>query len=76
MTDGDLCAGRGAAHGPRRVTADGVVFSKNVKSLSQLAVDDALAAEEAAAAGGIPGYCSDRYLKIVAGGQYCEKFMN
>lgn len=40
---------------PRQVTAEGVVYGKRVKDLSQLANDDELAAEEAAAQGGVPG---------------------
>lgn len=40
---------------PRQVTADGVLFGKRVKDLSQLANDDELAAEEAEAQAGIPG---------------------
>ena len=40
---------------PRQVTADGVLYGKRVKDLSQLANDDELAAEEAAAQAGIPG---------------------
>lgn len=51
-----------------RVSADGVLFSKRLSSLSQLAADDELAAEEARAQGGLPGYCSDRVLKTLAGG--------
>jgi hypothetical protein len=51
-----------------RLTPDGVLFSKRAASLSQLASDDDLAAEEAAAQGGLPGYCSDRVLKTLAGG--------
>lgn len=67
-------AGRGASRVPRQVTADGVLYGKRVKSLSQLANDDELAAEEAAAQNGVPGYCSDRMLREIAGGQYCAKF--
>ncbi|KAG1680192.1 hypothetical protein FOA52_000305 [Chlamydomonas sp. UWO 241] len=41
-------------------------------------VDDELAASEAEAAGeaagGVPGYCWDRYLRAQAGGGLCEKF--
>lgn len=40
---------------PRAVTSDGVLYGKRLKDLSQLANDDELAAEEAAAQGGIPG---------------------
>jgi hypothetical protein len=35
--------------------ADGVLYGKRVKDLSELANDDQLAAEEAAAQGGVPG---------------------
>lgn len=51
------CAVRGGLSKPvpRQVTADGVLYGKRVKDLSQLANDDELAAEEAAAQGGIPG---------------------
>lgn len=50
------CAGRGSGQPvPRQVTADGVLFGKRVKDLSQLANDDELAAEEAEAQAGIPG---------------------
>ena len=59
---------------PRAVTADGVMYGARLQSLSQLADDDALAAEEAAAQGGVPGYCRDRLLRAYAGGQYCSKF--
>eukprot|EP00877_Chromochloris_zofingiensis_P015221 jgi/Chrzof1/9953/Cz04g21270.t1 len=73
-TDADGMYGRGASRVPRQVTADGVLYGKRVKSLSQLANDDELAAEEAAAQNGVPGYCSDRMLREIAGGQYCAKF--
>lgn len=72
-----LCAvlsGRGAKPVPRQVTSDGVLYGKRVKELSDLLNDDELAAEEAAAQGGIPGYCNDRMLRAFAGGQYCRKF--
>lgn len=49
-----MCAGRGSRT-VRAVTSDGVLFSSRVKDLSQLANDDELAAEEAAAQGGVPG---------------------
>lgn len=51
-----------------RITPDGVLFSKRAQTLSQFAIDDDLAAEEAMAQGGLPGYCSDRVLKTLAGG--------
>jgi hypothetical protein len=51
-----MCAVRNASKPvPRQVTADGVLYGKRVKDLSELANDDELAAEEAAAQGGIPG---------------------
>lgn len=69
------CAiGRGAARTPVAMTADGPIFSSKTASLAQLADDDAAAEAEAAAAGGIPGYCSDPMLRAYAGGQYCAKF--
>lgn len=74
-TDSDGMYGRGAARTPRMVTADGVIYSAKVKDLSQLAADDELAAEEAAAMNGVPGYCGDRYMRAMAGGQYCDKFV-
>jgi hypothetical protein len=56
-----LClSGRGSRPVPRQVTADGVLYGKRTKDLSQLLNDDELAAEEAAAQGGIPGECSCR----------------
>ena len=36
--------------------------------------DDELANAEAAAMNGIPGYCSDRYYKAIAGEDKCRKF--
>lgn len=59
---------------PREVTNDGIIFSDRVRSLSQLAEDDEAAEAEAAAMGGVPGYCSDRYYRAAAGGQFCAKF--
>lgn len=59
---------------PRVVTADGIIYSKNVTNLDELRYDDKLAAEEAAAAGGRPGYCGDNRLRAMAGGQYCSQF--
>lgn len=70
--DEDGRTGRGAAYQPRMVTSSGPIFSKEVGDLSVLAEDDELAAAEAAAAGGVPGYCRDRLLKAYAGGQYCK----
>jgi hypothetical protein len=44
--------------------ADGVLYGKRVKDLSELANDDQLAAEEAAAQGGVPGA---RHASVVIG---------
>jgi hypothetical protein len=66
--------GRGASRMAPRVTADGLIFSDRVSDLRQLAEDDELAAAEAEAAGGVPGYCRDRLLRATAGGQFCGKF--
>ena len=65
-----------AARNPRQVANEGLAFSRNVVRLTDLRDDDDLAAEEAAAQGGMPGYCSDRYFRAAAGGQYCNKFDN
>lgn len=59
---------------PRQVTGEGLVFSQKVQHLQDLLDDEELAAQEAKAQGGIPGYCSDRYFRASAGGQYCSKF--
>jgi hypothetical protein len=75
-SDSDGMYGRSAARRPDtelrrkagRATPDGVLFGARASSLSQLLQDDELAAEEARAQGGIPGYCSDRVLKTLAGG--------
>lgn len=75
-TDADGVYGRGSMPVPRQVTADGVLYGKRVKDLRELADNDELAAEEAAAQGGVPGYCGDRLLRAYAGGQYCSKFDN
>lgn len=73
--DGDGVYGRGAARPPRALTSEGLpVYSSRVQELSQLVDDDELAAEEAAAQGGVPGYCGDRFTRAFAGGQYCDKF--
>ena len=50
------------------------MFSQKVQRLQDLLDDDELAAEEAMAQGGVPGYCSDRWFRASAGGQYCTKF--
>jgi len=73
-SDADGMYGRGAGPPARRVTADGLIFSAKVTDLRQLADDDELAAEEAAAMGGMPGYCRDRMLRAAAGGNGCAKF--
>jgi hypothetical protein len=64
-------AGRGSVRVPRQITDSGIVFSSRVSDPSQLADDDELAAAEAEAQGGVPGYCSDPAYKAYAGGQYC-----
>lgn len=67
-------AGRGAAQ-PRKVTANGIIYSSQVRSVDQLLYDDDAAAAEAAAAGNRPAYCGDRYFKSLAGGEkVCAKF--
>lgn len=60
---------------PRQVTAAGLVYSKSVDDISQLASDDALAEAEAQELlkAGVPGYCADRMLKAAAGGLGCPK---
>jgi hypothetical protein len=135
-SDADGVYGRGSTRAPRQVTANGVIYSKRVTDLSQLAAgagprgavgggggcglaeerpvpgrsrgceaapaplarapptahaarcpapppphpypprptDDELAAEEAAAMGGVPGYCSDRLLRAASGGMGCPDF--
>lgn len=72
--DKDGVYGRGSMRTPRQVTSSGVIYSKRVKDLSQLAGDDELAAEEAAAMGNVPGYCYDRVLRAASGGNGCPKF--
>lgn len=66
--------GRGLA--PRQVTSDGLIFSPKVTDLKLLKEDDELAAAEAKAAGGYPGYCRDRMLRAMAGTAGCERFDN
>jgi hypothetical protein len=44
--------------------ADGVLYGKRVKDLSELANDDELAAEEAAAQGGVPGEAESLLLAV------------
>ncbi|KIZ07014.1 Uncharacterized protein ycf36 [Monoraphidium neglectum] len=79
-SDEDGVYGRGSNRGPRQVTSSGVIYSKRVTDLSQLAGDDQLAAEEAAAMaaamGNAPGYCADRVLRAAAGGANCPKFFD
>jgi len=73
-TDADGVYGRGAAQ-PRKVTANGIIYSSQVRSVDQLLYDDDAAAAEAAAAGNRPAYCGDRYFKSLAGGEkVCAKF--
>ncbi|KAG2496446.1 hypothetical protein HYH03_005670 [Edaphochlamys debaryana] len=73
-SDADGFYGRGAARVPRQVLSAGVLYSPRVTDLQQLATDDDAAAAEAAAQGGIPGYCGDRALRAAAGGDVCRKF--
>lgn len=63
-------AGRGS-RAVRAVTSDGILFGSRVKDLSQLANDDELAAEEAAAQRGVLGEQED-----VAGSNSCRIFIN
>jgi hypothetical protein len=59
---------------PRQVTADGLLYGKRVKDLSQLLNDDELAAEEAAAQGGVPGeWCRGRNHRQVACAPLCQR---
>lgn len=54
-----------------QVYGDGLVYSKTLRGAdketirARLMEDDDVANEEAAAAGGVPGYCGDRYYKCV-----------
>ena len=66
--------GRGAGPPPRQISSEGIIFSDKVRSLADLVNDEGLAAEEALAQGGVPGYCADRYFRAASGGQYCAKF--
>lgn len=73
--DADGAYGRGSARKLSQVTPAGILYSSQVKDLSSLASDDAAAELEAAAQGGRPGYCGDRYFRAFAGGErVCEKF--
>ena len=69
-----LAAGRGAARMPQQVLPNGIIYSSKVARLSDLTTNDEAAAAEATAQGGVPGYCGDRSLRALAGGQYCTKF--
>lgn len=61
-----------------QVYGDGLVYSQALRGADKntirqrLMEDDDLANEEAAAAGGVPGYCGDRYYKALAGGTGCK----
>mmetsp|Transcript_45259 Transcript_45259/g.75507 ORF Transcript_45259/g.75507 Transcript_45259/m.75507 type:complete len:321 (+) Transcript_45259:101-1063(+) len=60
-----------------RITSEGLVYRSSSSSTSEygtnaLKADDNAAAAEAAAAGGRPGYCGDRYYKALAGGNGCN----
>ena len=58
-----------------QVTPAGILYSSEVTDLADLAGDDELAELEAAAQGGRPGYCGDRYFRAFAGGErVCEQF--
>lgn len=73
--DTDGAYGRGSARKLSQVTPTGILYSSKVKDLSDLINDDAAAEAEAAAQGGVPGYCGDRYFKAFAGGEsVCDKF--
>lgn len=73
--DADGAYGRGSARKLAQVTPTGILYSSRVKDMADLAADDEAAELEAAAQGGIPGYCGDRYFKAFAGGErVCEKF--
>jgi Conserved in the green lineage and diatoms 27 len=59
--DADGMIGRAAAQArPSQVLANGVLYSKSVRSLEALSEDDDAAATEQAAMKGVPGYCGDR----------------
>lgn len=73
--DADGAYGRGSARKLSQITPTGIIFSPDVKDVNDLINDDEAAEREAAAQGGIPGYCSDRYFKSFAGGEaVCAKF--
>ncbi|CAL5222054.1 g4353 [Coccomyxa viridis] len=74
QADADGMVGRGAA-APRLLPGgEGILYSKSVKNLADLKSDDEAAAAEAAAQGGRPGYCGDRFFRAAAGGSFCNKF--
>lgn len=54
----------------------GIIYSSQVSDLGDLLTDDEAAEREAAAQGGVPGYCGDRYFKAFAGGErVCDKLL-
>jgi hypothetical protein len=76
-----LTATGGAAGGgaggpvPAQVFTDGVLYSRSVGSMAELATDDEAAEREAAAQGGRPGWCGTRYHKALAGGEdVCARY--
>lgn len=75
--DPDGMFGRGASlRKPTQMTSEGIVYSKDVKALSDLRYDDDAAAAEQAAQQGVPGFCGDRYYTAFAGGEdVCKKFL-
>lgn len=61
---GDV-GGAGITRPPRVVTNNGIIYSRDVEDLSDLREDDDLAALEALAQGGVPGYCGDRCARAL-----------
>lgn len=47
-------------HCPTPPPPAGIIYSSQVKDLGDLLTDDEAAEREAAAQGGVPGYCGDR----------------
>lgn len=76
LTAAGGAAGEGAGGPvPAQVFTDGVLYSRSVGSMADLATDDEAAEREAAAQGGRPGWCGTRYHKALAGGEdVCAKF--
>ena len=76
LTAAGGAAGEGAGGPvPAQVFTDGVLYSRSVGSMADLATDDEAAEREAAAQGGRPGWCGTRYHKALAGGEdVCARF--